>query len=51
MVVSVKQGKKDGQPVWWVLSITKTGTHRLACCEDKKTAEGLASLMKGDKNA
>jgi len=51
MIVSVKQGEKDGQPVWWVLSVTKTGTHRLACCEDKETAEGVAALMRGGKNA
>ena len=48
MTVHVKQGKKDGQPVWWVLSVTKTGTHRLACCENKETAESVAALMRGE---
>ncbi len=48
MIVSVRQGKKDGQPVWWVVSVTKTGTHQIACCEDKETAEGVAALMRGE---
>lgn len=47
MVVRVKKGTKDDLPVWWVVSVTKTGTHRLAACEDREAAEAVAKLMKG----
>ena len=49
MIVSVKEGERDGQPVWWVVSVTKTGTHKIACCDDKETAEAVAATMRGDK--
>ena len=49
MNVVVKEGTKDDCPVWWVLSVTKTGTHRLAACEDEETAQELADFFLGKK--
>tara|TARA_R110002012_G_C11234892_1_gene564572 strand:+ start:40 stop:192 length:153 start_codon:yes stop_codon:yes gene_type:complete len=47
LVVKVQKGTKDGATVFWVTSVTKTGTHRIACCEDKETAEAVAANFRG----
>ena len=47
MVVRLEKGTKDGLPVWWVVSVTRTGTHRLAACEHREAAEAVAKLMQG----
>tara|TARA_R100001460_G_scaffold21531_1_gene43974 strand:+ start:146 stop:298 length:153 start_codon:yes stop_codon:yes gene_type:complete len=44
-VVEVRQGTKNGEVVFWVVSLTKTGTHRIACCADKETAEAVAATF------
>lgn len=49
MIVRVQKGTKDNLPVWWVVSVTKTGTHRLAACGDRGAAKAVAKLMKGER--
>ena len=45
--IEVREGTKDGQTVYWVVSLTNTGTHRIACAEDRETAEGIAVTLRG----
>ena len=45
--IEVRQGTKDGQTVFWVVSHSKTGSHRVACAEDRETAEGIAERLRG----
>tara|TARA_R100000995_G_scaffold52671_1_gene25593 strand:- start:312 stop:464 length:153 start_codon:yes stop_codon:yes gene_type:complete len=45
-IVQVRKGTKNGQTVFWVVSLTKTGTHRIACCDDKETAEQVAATFR-----
>ena len=44
--IEVREGTKNGQPVFWVVSHSKTGSHRVACAEDRETAEGIAERLR-----
>lgn len=46
--IEVRKGTKDGQTVYWVVSHSKTGgySYRVACAEDRETAEGIAERLR-----
>ena len=44
--IQVRKGKKDGEPVFWVVNVTNTGTHRIACCVDEETAQAVADTFR-----